>query len=69
MKVSGSPSVYRLFTPGDAAPGTQWIGDWVGPRAGLDAVENRKITFPMLGTERRFLGPPTCDIVPIIIEV
>jgi hypothetical protein len=25
--------------PGVLAPGTHWIGGWVGPRAGLDAVE------------------------------
>jgi hypothetical protein len=24
-------------------PGTHWIGGWVGPRAGLDAAENRNI--------------------------
>jgi hypothetical protein len=24
-------------------PGTHWIGGWVGPTAGLDAVEKRKI--------------------------
>jgi hypothetical protein len=27
-----------LFTPGDKAPGTRWIGDWVDPRATLDAA-------------------------------
>jgi hypothetical protein len=26
------------FTPRERAPGTCWIGGWVGPRAGLDAV-------------------------------
>jgi hypothetical protein len=26
--------------------GTRWIGDWLGPRAGLDAVEKRKILSP-----------------------
>jgi hypothetical protein len=25
--------------------GTCWIGDWVGPRAGLDVLEKRKISF------------------------
>jgi hypothetical protein len=30
------------FTPGERAPGTRWIGDWVDPRAGLDAVEKTK---------------------------
>jgi hypothetical protein len=27
------------FTPGERAPGTHWIGSWVGPRTGLDDVE------------------------------
>jgi hypothetical protein len=27
------------FTPGERAPGTHWIGGWVGPRAGLDDLE------------------------------
>jgi hypothetical protein len=27
------------FTPGKRAPGSHWIGDWVGPRDGLDDVE------------------------------
>jgi hypothetical protein len=32
---------------GSFAPGTHWIGGvWVGPRAGLDAVEKRKILPP-----------------------
>jgi hypothetical protein len=31
------------FTPGERAPGTHWIGGWVGPRAGLDDVKKRKI--------------------------
>jgi hypothetical protein len=33
------------FTPEEIVPGTRCIGDWVGPRAGLDSVEKRKI-FP-----------------------
>jgi hypothetical protein len=31
------------FTPGKRAPGTHWIGGWVGLRAGLDAGARRKI--------------------------
>jgi hypothetical protein len=27
------------FTPFERAPGTHWIGGWVGPRAGLDDLE------------------------------
>jgi len=29
------------FTPKESAPGTHWIGGWVGPRAVLDAVVAR----------------------------
>jgi hypothetical protein len=31
------------FTLRERALGTHWIGSWVGPRAGLDAVSKRKI--------------------------
>jgi hypothetical protein len=30
------------------APGTHWIGGWVGPRTGLDFVEKRNI-LPLPG--------------------
>jgi hypothetical protein len=33
-----SASRHGRFNPGERTPGTHWIGDWVGPRAGLDAV-------------------------------
>jgi hypothetical protein len=50
------------FTPlplysGERAPPTNWIGGWVGPRAGLDDVEKTKfLTLPEL--ELRPLGRP-----------
>jgi hypothetical protein len=31
------------FTPEKRSRGTHWIGDWFGPRAGLDTLTNRKI--------------------------
>jgi hypothetical protein len=34
------------FTIKERAPGTYWIGDWVDPRAGLEAVVKRKIPNP-----------------------
>jgi hypothetical protein len=41
----------------ERAPGTHWIGGWVGPRAGLDDVEKRKfLTLP--GLELRPLCRP-----------
>jgi hypothetical protein len=41
----GEWSASRLgrFTPRERAPGTHWIGGWVGPRDVLDAVVKRKI--------------------------
>jgi hypothetical protein len=35
-----------LFNPEETASGTHWIGSWVGPRAGMEAVEERKVSFP-----------------------
>jgi hypothetical protein len=32
-----------LFTHRERAPGTHWIGGWMGPRASLDYLEKRKI--------------------------
>jgi hypothetical protein len=41
-----SASRSGIFTPKEIAPGTQWIGGWVGPRTGLDAVVKRRICSP-----------------------
>jgi hypothetical protein len=35
----------------EGAPSTHWLGGWVGSRASLDAMEKRKISCPMPGTE------------------
>jgi hypothetical protein len=34
-----SASLPCQFTPGKIASGTHWIGGWVDPRAGPDAIE------------------------------
>jgi hypothetical protein len=34
------------FTLRERAPGIHWIGGWVSPRAGLDAVVKRKMSSP-----------------------
>jgi hypothetical protein len=34
-----SASLAGRYTPGEGVSFTNWIGGWVGPRAGLDAVE------------------------------
>jgi hypothetical protein len=39
----------------EIAPGTNWIGGWVDPRTGLDAVEKGQF-FPLPGLELRTIG-------------
>jgi hypothetical protein len=34
-----SDSLLGRFSSEERAPGTHWIGGWVGPRAGFDTVE------------------------------
>jgi hypothetical protein len=42
MDVSGRLHSSVALLPGERAPGTHFIGGWVGPRADLDAAEKRK---------------------------
>jgi len=37
-----SASCHGYFTSRERAPGTHWIGGWVGPRDSLDVVVKRK---------------------------
>jgi hypothetical protein len=46
MEVSGQLHAPHLFYPWERAPGTYWIGSWLGPRTSLDVVERRKIFCP-----------------------
>jgi hypothetical protein len=43
MEVSGQLHAPAALPKGKQPPGTHWIGGWVGPRAGLDAVKKGKI--------------------------
>jgi len=36
----------RPIYPREKDPGIHWIGDWVGPKAGVDTVLKRKIPSP-----------------------
>jgi hypothetical protein len=46
MEVNGQLRAPAALPSGKDPPGTHWIGDWVGPRAVLDAVVKRKIPSP-----------------------
>jgi hypothetical protein len=50
----------RPLYPSERAPGTHWIGGWVGPRAVLDAVVKRKIP-----RSRRESNPRTPIVQPV----
>jgi hypothetical protein len=68
MEVSGQERPGR-FTPWERAPGTHCIGGWVGPRAGLDAVENRKfLTLPGLELWRQQIQFPKRRVFLLIIQ-
>jgi hypothetical protein len=41
-----SASQRGRFTPRERASGTHWIEDWVGLKAGLDAVVRKKVPSP-----------------------
>jgi hypothetical protein len=46
-----------LFTTGERAPGTHWIGGWVDPRTGPDDLEKRKF-WPYRDSNTRPLSRP-----------
>jgi hypothetical protein len=45
-------------TPGERAPGTLWIGSWVCPRTGLNAVKKREF-LPIPGLKLRPFDRPS----------
>jgi hypothetical protein len=58
-----SPSLPGRFTSRERAPGTHWIGDWVGSRAGLDTVVKRKISNPYRDSKPRLYRPQPSAIL------
>jgi hypothetical protein len=60
MAVSGQLHAPAALPPRERAPVTHWIGNWVGPRAVLDAVVKRKIP-----SSRREWNPRTPIVQPV----
>jgi hypothetical protein len=56
MELSGQLHTPATLPAGVMVPGTHWIGGWVGPRGGLDAVEKRKL-LKLSGFEPRPSSP------------
>jgi len=55
MDVSGQLHAPPPLPPEEIAPGTHWLGVWVSPRAGLDAVarKNKSHYRPLSRSEPR----------------
>jgi hypothetical protein len=65
MDVSGHLHAPAALS-GERVPGTHWIGGWLGPIAGLDAVANRKILSPCRESNS---GCPARSLVAILTEL
>jgi hypothetical protein len=46
MEVSGRLHALAILPPRERAPGTQWRGGWVNPRAALNVAAKRKNPAP-----------------------
>jgi hypothetical protein len=57
MEGSGQFHASGRFIPRERASGAHWIGGWVGPRADLDAVLNRKIPSPCRDSNPPIIQP------------
>jgi len=57
MEVSGQLHAPVSLTPTERAPGAHWIGGWVGPRAGLDAVVKRNVPSPCWDSNPPIIQP------------
>jgi len=49
MAESGQLHVLAALPPEKEPSSTYWVGGWMGPRAGLNAMANRKKHLPLLG--------------------
>jgi hypothetical protein len=62
-----SPTVDMMGSfNGCVAPGSHYTGGWVGPRAGLDIMEKRKISC-LSEIEPQTLGRPAHSLVVILV--
>jgi hypothetical protein len=55
--MSGQLHVTAALSPRERAPGIHWTEGWVGPRASLDDVEERKFLI-LPGFELQLLSRP-----------
>jgi hypothetical protein len=56
---------WSAWRPGCFIPDTNWLGCWVCPRGGLEALKIRCISFPFPGIEPRFSGCSVCSLFTV----
>jgi hypothetical protein len=69
MEVSSQLHVPAALPQGKQLPGTDCVGGWLGPRTGMDVVDERNISSLPPGIESRFLGRPADSVVAIPTEL
>jgi len=55
--VSGQLHASAALTPGEKAPSTTWIGDWVASRASMDVGGKRKNALSLPEIESQLFSP------------
>jgi hypothetical protein len=69
MEVNGQHHTSTALLPREKAPGSLWIGGWVGSRASLDAVAKRKISYlPLLGIESRLFSQQSSHYSKLLLK-
>jgi hypothetical protein len=57
------------FTSGERAPDVHLIGEWLGPRTGLDDMDERKfLSLPELGSPATLSSSPQPIAIPIALS-
>jgi hypothetical protein len=65
MEVSGQFHTPAIL-PREGFPDAYWIGSWVGPSSGLDAVAKKKNPYPWRELNR---SRTACNLVTILTEL
>jgi hypothetical protein len=65
MEAHGQFHVPPALIPVDITPVAEWVRDWVGHRAGVDAVGKKEKLLPLPGIEPICLDSPATGLVVI----
>jgi hypothetical protein len=66
--VSGQLHAPATLSVGETAAGTHWTGGWVGPKASLEATEQRQ-TLPLLGVKPQSSSPRPVTVLTEVFQL